>query len=162
MCACMCLCHNGHVCVYTCICVPVRAHRHVCIPICFGNALCAPVSHASTYTLWCVGVCIHTPHRHSCVCITYICVYMFAYVCICICVHSCICVQMCFFVWVWPGALGPATHEPCFSGDYSRPLATFPTATQLRHHPQPSALGSASHVVPKSHGEQLCGASVFE
>lgn len=130
MCACVHLCLHVRICVYTCTCGPVCTHRCVCIRICFRSAL-SYVSLTCTCTLWYVGVFIHTPHRHWCVCVH---VHTLSHVCICVCVHLCVCVQMCFCVWVWTGALDPARHELCLSGDYSWPLAACPTASQLRHH----------------------------
>lgn len=83
MCACMCLCHHAHVCVYTGMC----AYRYAS-----GNALCITRLHLHTL----VYECVYTHSTQALVCFhhTCICVYMY------ICVHLCVCVQMCFCVWL--------------------------------------------------------------
>lgn len=154
VCACMCLYLHVHVCMHTCICIPVHVHIHICVILYLVSALHAYVSLDSICIVPYVSMFVHTKHRHACVC-THLCVYM-CESCINMSVYRCACVSVCGHAcWI------PLGMRLCFRGDYSHPSATCPTLLHLGHRLQPSTLESASYIVPKSHGEQLYGASVF-
>lgn len=124
------------VCAFVCSCLHVHVYMHtyMCVLMCFASVWCAYISLAFTCSL--LHGCVYTHSTQTCMCL-----------------HSHVCVQRCLCVLVQVCAHDPARHDTMLQWRLQSSLSRLPHSL--------TTIESASHIVPKSGGEQLCGASVL-